>query len=167
MVASDRLDLSDPPFARNGAGITFVGGNGSGRCRLTGVPPGELGTVLVGGVPLVPAARASPNWSPDGATLTFQLSHAEAFHHATSTPGPVAATRSTSRVPRRPGRPSRCPTAPLELGPTFLADGRLIFVQDGNVYLMAAQRGAGRTLLADLPYAVRSVDARGAHTRPK
>ena len=54
------------------------------------------------------------------------------------------------------------PSAPREDGATYLADGRLVFVQDGNIWMMAAQRGAQKVLLADLPYSVRDVDAKGA-----
>ena len=54
------------------------------------------------------------------------------------------------------------PAAPREDGPTYLPDGRVIFVQDGNIWMMAAQPGAQKVLLADLPFTIRDLDARGA-----
>jgi Tol biopolymer transport system component len=102
-----------------------------------------------------------PAWSPDGTTLVFELAQSETFssdlYAWNGAGGPVSLTGTETAWP-----PLESPTAPLESGPTFLPDGRVIFVQDGNVYLMAAQRGAARVLIADQPYAVRNVDARGA-----
>ncbi|MDP1804547.1 MAG: hypothetical protein Q8K72_05225 [Acidimicrobiales bacterium] len=54
------------------------------------------------------------------------------------------------------------PDAPREEGPTYLPDGRVIFVQDGNIWMQAAQPGAQKVLLADLAVSVRDLDARGA-----
>jgi hypothetical protein len=51
---------------------------------------------------------------------------------------------------------------PYEDGPTWLPDGRVIYTQDGDVYIQAPQHGAARVLLADLPWKVRNVDAKGA-----
>ena len=110
----------------------------------------------LGGKPL-----SHPNWSPDGGTLVFQLSQSETFTSDLSawngSGRPVNLSGTEAAWP-----PLESPTAPCEAGPTWLPDGRLIFVQDGNVYLMVAQPGAQKVLLADLPYAVRNVDARGA-----
>lgn len=119
---------------------------------------GELGTALVGGN-FNYQLLSHPAWSPDGTTLTFQLSQSETFTSDlyAGAGSPVNLTGTETAWP-----PLDPPTAPFEGGPTFLPDGRLLFVQDGNVYVMAAQRGAQRLLIADLPYAVRSVDARGA-----
>ena len=160
VVSSDEVDLVDPTYTRNGASITFVGGNRIRSVPAAGVAAGELGTVLVGGTAWY-QGLSYPNWSPDGSSLVFQLAQSETFtsdlYAWTGTGNPVNLTGTEMAWP-----PQEPPSAPYESGPTFLADGRLIFVQDGNVYLMAAQRGAQKVLLADLPYAVRDVDARGA-----
>lgn len=134
-------------------------GNAIRSVPIAGVPAGELGTVLVGSNHWY-QRPSHPNWSPDGTTLVFQRSGAETFTSDlcawTGTGDPVNLTGTETAWP-----PENQPTAPHEAGPTFLANGRLIFVQDGNVFLMAAQPGAQRMLIADLPYSVRNVDARG------
>ncbi|MDQ3897609.1 MAG: PKD domain-containing protein [Actinomycetota bacterium] len=160
VVSSDQVDLEDPTYTRTGASITFVGDNQIRSVPATGVAAGELGTVVVGGNRSY-QSLSHPNWSPNGSTLVFQLAQGETFtsdlYAWTGSGNPVNLTGTEVAWP-----PLEPPTAPYEAGPTFLPDGRLVFVQDGNVYLMAAQPGAQKVLLADLPYAVRSVDARGA-----
>jgi hypothetical protein len=160
IVASDEARLIDPTYARNGASITFVGGNELRSVPVAGIPAGQLGTLLVGGNHYYQLLE-HPNWSPDGSLLTFQLSTSETFtsdiYAWNGTGNPVNLTGTQPEWP-----PMNPPTAPYEGGPTFLADGRIVFVQDGNIFLMAPQAGATKTLLADLPYAVRNVDARGA-----
>ena len=75
--------------------------------------------------------------------------------HAPAEPGTCERRPSSAAWPLEEGT-----TAPFEGSPTWLADVRII--QDGNVYVMATQRGAEKVLLADLAYIVRNVDARGA-----
>jgi len=74
-----------------------------------------------------------------------------------SSPAPVNLTGTQSAWPLL-----EFPDAPREEGPTYLPDGRVIFVQDGNIWMQAAQPGAQKVLLADLAFSVRDLDARGA-----
>jgi hypothetical protein len=152
----DGVQLRDPSWSRNGAEIVFIANRTIRTIPATGVPAGQLGTVLFGN-----RIPGEPWWSPDGTTLAFQLTEPEAgISDLFTWPGsgnPVSLTGTATTWP-----PPEMLDAPNEEGPTWLADGRLVFTQDGNVYLMAAERGAEKVLLADLPYSVRSVDARGA-----
>jgi len=160
VVTSDDTDLLDPVYTRNGTSITYVAGNDVYSAPVTGVPAGQLGAQLIGGLPWYQHI-VHPQWSADGKTLVFQVAESETFTSDVfawyGTGDPVNLTGASATWPPPDGT-----TAPYEAGPTWLADGRLIFVQDGNVYVMAAQRGAERSLLADLPYSVRNVDAGGA-----
>ncbi len=160
VVTSDNTDLLDPVYTRNGTSITYVAGNDVYSAPVAGLPAGQLGTQLVGGLPWYQHI-VHPQWSADGKTLLFQVAESETFTADVfawnGTGDPVNLTGASVAWPLEEGT-----TAPYEGGPTWLADGRIIFVQDGNVYVMAAQRGAERTPLADLAYSVRNVDARGA-----
>ncbi|MGH9263846.1 MAG: hypothetical protein ACRD1D_04070 [Acidimicrobiales bacterium] len=160
LVASDQVDFYDPVYARDGASITFVADSELRSIPAGGVPAGQLGTVLVGGLAGY-HHPADPAWSPDGSTLVFQVWEREtsaADLYAWSGSGtPVNLTGTQTAWPLL-----ESPDAPREVGATFLVDGRLVFVQEGNLYLMAAQPGAQKVLLADLPYDVRDVDVRGA-----
>lgn len=160
LVASDELSLHDPTYAPDAATVTYVAGNEIRSVPVAGVPFGELGTVLVGGMPYY-KIPSYPAWSPDGSTLVFDLSQSEVntsdLYAWTGTGDPVNLTGTEAAWP-----PQESPDAPLEIRPSWMPDGRLIFVQDGNVWAMPAQRGAAKVLLADFPWTVRHVDARGA-----
>ncbi len=124
------------------------------------MPAGELGTVLVGGLNgyHTPADLA---WSPDGSTLTFQVWERETgasdLYSWNGTGTPVNLTGTQTAWPL-----TESPAAPREDGLTYLPDGRLLVVQDGNIWMMPAQPGAQKVLLADLASTVRDLDARGA-----
>ena len=160
VVASDEVDLTDPTYARNGSSITYVAGSRIMSVHVAGVTTGQLGTVLVDG--LADYRRLSyPVWSPDGSTLVFQLSQSEVntsdLYAWNGTGDPVSLTGTDSQWP-----PQQTPDAPNEYRPSWLADGRVLFIQDGNVWAMPAQRGAAKVLLADFPWNIRHVDASGA-----
>ena len=160
LVASTELNLNDPVYTRNGANITYVAGTDIMSIPAAGVPAGQLGTVLVGGLYGYhnPADLA---WSPDGSTLTFQVWERETgaadLYSWSGSGTPVNLTGTQTAWPLL-----ESPDAPREDGPTYLPDGRVLFVQDGNVWMMPAQPGAQKVLLADPSYAVRDVDAKGA-----
>ncbi|MDQ4068016.1 MAG: PKD domain-containing protein [Actinomycetota bacterium] len=160
LAASDEVDFSDPVYTRNGANITFVAGSTLRSIPAAGVPAGQLGTVLFGGLAGYHNA-ADPAWSPDGSTLVFQLWERETsaadLYAWNGTGNPVNLTGTQTAWPLE-----ESPDAPREAGPTFLPDGRIVFVQDGDIWMMAAEPGAQKVLLADLPFAVRDVDAKGA-----
>ena len=160
LVASTELNLNDPVYTRNGASITYVAGTDIRAIPAAGVPAGELGTVLVGGLNGYhnPAELA---WSPDGSTLTFQVWERETsaadLYSWSGSGTPVNLTGTQTAWPLL-----ESPDAPREEGPTYLPDGRVIFVQDGNIWMQAAQPGAQKVLLADMAVSVRDLDARGA-----
>jgi hypothetical protein len=160
LASSTELNLSDPVYTRNGASITYVAGTDIRSIPAGGVPAGQLGTVLVGGLNGYhnPAELA---WSPDGTTLTFQVWERETsaadLYSWNGSGTPVNLTGTQTAWPLL-----ESPDAPREEGPTYLPDGRVIFVQDGNIWMQAAQPGAQKVLLADLPVSVRDLDARGA-----
>ncbi len=160
IVASDELNLTDPVFTPNGASVVFVAESELRTIPATGVPAGSLGTVLVGGQDYYHHA-INPQWSPDGTTLVFGIWESETFaadiYTWNGTGTPVNITGSSNAWPLVDS-----PSAPREDGATYLADGRVVFVQDGNIWMVPAQRGAEKVLLADMAYAVRDVDAKGA-----
>jgi hypothetical protein len=160
LVASTELNLNDPVYTRNGANVTYVAGTDIRSIPAAGVAAGELGTVLVGGLNgyHTPADLA---WSPDGSTLTFQVWERETgatdLYSWTGAGTPVNLTGTQTAWPL-----TESPDAPREDGLTYLPDGRLLVVQDGNIWMMAAQPAAQKVLLADLPTSVRDLDAKGA-----
>jgi hypothetical protein len=160
VASSDTTRFSDPTYSRNGASIAFVAGSDIRTIPATGVPAGQLGTVLIDGLgsgqdPI------HPTWSADGTTLLFQVGERETFagdvYVWKGAGDPVNITSDVTVWP-----PVNGLALPYEDGPTWLPDGRVIYTQDGDVYIQAAQHGAARVLLADLPWKVRNVDARGA-----
>jgi hypothetical protein len=158
LVTSDDVDPTDPTYSPDGASIVYVAGNRLRSVPATGVPAGELGPVVLDGLGSW-QHPAHPRWSADGTTLVFQVWEAESFTADlfawTGSGDPVNLT-GTEAWPPLEGA-----DAPAEAGPSWLPDGRVVFVQDGNVWAMAAQPGAEKVLLADLPSNVRSVDAAG------
>ncbi|HET7721436.1 MAG TPA: hypothetical protein VFK43_15825, partial [Acidimicrobiales bacterium] len=158
--ASTELNLNDPVYTRNGANVTYVAGTDIRSIPAGGVPAGQLGTVLVGGLNGY-HNPAELNWSPDGSTLTFQVWERETsaadLYSWSGSGTPVNLTGTQAAWPLL-----ESPDAPREEFPTYLPDGRVIFVQDGNIWMQAAQAGAQKVLLADLAVSVRDLDARGA-----
>ncbi len=159
VVASDTVDLRDPSYARDGASITYIADHDLMSAPTAGVPDGELGTVLVGGLHWY-QDPVRPSWSPDGSLLVFEIGTRETnltdLYLWSGSGDPVTLTGTDSEWP-----PSESGGAPNEVEPTWLPDGRVLFGQDGNIYAMAATPGAQKVLLADLPWDVRSIDARG------
>jgi Tol biopolymer transport system component len=160
VVSSDQTDLRDPTYARNGATITYVAGNSIYSVPVAGVPAEQFGTLLIA-APGSGQRPYHPTWSVDGTTLLFQLGEPETFagdvYVWKGAGDPVNITSSVAVWPPADGL-----VLPYEDGPTWLPDGRVIFTQDGDVYLVAPQHGAPKVLLADLAWKVRNVDAAGA-----
>jgi hypothetical protein len=158
IVTSDTAELLDPSYARNGATVTFVSGGTIRSVAVTGVPAGQLGTVLVG--PLPSGSRpAHPAWSADGTRLVYQVWENETFL-ADLFVWNVGGSQAVN-VTTTDSDPTNL-TNPYESWPSWLPDGRIVFNEGGDVWAVPAQAGAAKVLLADLPYDVRNVDASGA-----